>query len=55
MYRPLLTRYGEIGSEYPTNVYDGNRVSLPILRQTLMRIENNGLPCANIASCGSFC
>jgi hypothetical protein len=26
---------GEIGSGYPTNVYDGNRLSLPILRQKM--------------------
>ncbi len=33
--RPLLTQYGEIGSVYPTNVYGGNRLSLPILRQKI--------------------
>jgi hypothetical protein len=26
---------GEIGSGYPTYVYDGNRLSLPILRQKM--------------------
>jgi hypothetical protein len=26
---------GETGSGYPTNVYDGNRLSLPILRQKI--------------------
>jgi hypothetical protein len=33
MSLPLLNPYGEIGSGYPTNVYDGNPLSLPILRQ----------------------
>ncbi len=26
---------GETGSRYPTNVYDGNRLLLPILRQKI--------------------
>jgi hypothetical protein len=26
---------GDIGSGYPTKVYDGNRLSLPILRQKM--------------------
>jgi hypothetical protein len=34
--RPPLNPYGEIGSGYSTNVYDGNRLSLPILRQKLV-------------------
>jgi hypothetical protein len=30
-----LTGFGEIGSGYPTNVFDGNRLSLLILRQKM--------------------
>jgi hypothetical protein len=33
--RPPLNQYGEIGSRYPTNVYDGNRLPLPVLRQKM--------------------
>jgi hypothetical protein len=33
--RPLLNPIGEIGSGYPTDVDDGNRTSLPILRQKM--------------------
>ncbi len=33
--RPQPTRFGEISSGYPTNVYDGNRLSLPILRHKM--------------------
>jgi hypothetical protein len=29
----------EIGSRYPTNVYDGNRLSLPILRQKMAQSQ----------------
>jgi hypothetical protein len=32
---PSAYPIGEIGSGYPSNVYDGNRLSLPILRQKL--------------------
>jgi hypothetical protein len=32
---PLLTPVGETGSGYPTNVYDCNKLSLPILRQKM--------------------
>ncbi len=28
---------GEIGSRYPTNVYDGNKLLLPILRQKMVQ------------------
>jgi hypothetical protein len=36
---PLLTQYGEIGSGFPTNVYDGNRLLLPILRQKMAQSD----------------
>jgi hypothetical protein len=32
---PSANPIGEISSEYPTNVYDGNRLSFPILRQEM--------------------
>jgi hypothetical protein len=32
---PLLNPYGKIGSRYPSNVYHGNRLSFPILRQKM--------------------
>jgi hypothetical protein len=32
---PSLTRFGEIGTGYPTNVYKCNRLLLPILRQKM--------------------
>jgi hypothetical protein len=35
MSRPLLSPVGEIGSGYPTNVYDCNKLLLPILRQKM--------------------
>ncbi len=34
---PSANPIGEIGSGYHTNVYDGNRHSLPILRQKMAR------------------
>ncbi len=34
--RPLLNQYGEIGSGYPSNVYDGNRLLFPILREKMV-------------------
>jgi hypothetical protein len=30
---PSANPIGDIGSEYPPNVYDSNRFSLPMLRQ----------------------
>jgi hypothetical protein len=33
---PPLTQFREIGSIYPTNVYDGNRLLLPVLRQKMV-------------------
>jgi hypothetical protein len=35
---PSLTPNGEIGSRYPSNVYDCNRLSLPILRQKQVQV-----------------
>ncbi len=35
MFRLPLNPIREIGSVYPTNVYDGNRLSLPIPRQNM--------------------
>jgi hypothetical protein len=32
---PFANPYGEIGSGYPTNVFDGNRLLLPIIRQKM--------------------
>ncbi len=32
---PSANPIGDIGSGYPANVYDGNRLSLPILRQKM--------------------
>jgi hypothetical protein len=32
---PSANPIGDIGSGYPTNVYDGNRLSPPILRQKM--------------------
>jgi hypothetical protein len=32
---PSANLIGEIGSGYPTNVYDGNRLSLPLLTQKM--------------------
>jgi hypothetical protein len=37
--RPLLNPIGEIGSGYPTDVDDGNRTSLPILRQKMAQSD----------------
>ncbi len=34
---PSANSIGEIGSRYPTNVSDSNRLSLPILRQKMMQ------------------
>jgi hypothetical protein len=36
---PSANPYGDIGSGYPTNVYDGNRLSLPILRKKMARSD----------------
>jgi hypothetical protein len=34
---PPLNPTGEIGSGYPTNIYDDNRLSLPILRKKMVQ------------------
>ncbi len=34
---PSSNPVGEIGSGYPTNIYDGNSLSLPILRQKMAK------------------
>ncbi len=40
---PPLNPTGEIGSGYPTNIYDDNRLSLPILREKM--VQSNVLYC----------
>jgi hypothetical protein len=34
---PSANLIGEISSGYPTNVYDGNRLSLPLLTQKMVQ------------------
>ncbi len=35
---PSANPIGEISSGYPTNVYDGNRLLFPILRQEMAQV-----------------